>query len=103
MWLHNKHSLHELKITKEGRYMWTWIVIYNGILQTLWYTLYSSNMSTSDLVLCPWAYISGKSQVPMLKLLCNTSKDDSLDVNTSVVTVPFIYACLEDSIMVRQQ
>jgi len=46
------------------------------------------------------AYISGKSQVPMLQLLCNTSKAGSLDADTSVVTVSFIYACLEDSIMV---
>jgi len=43
-------------------------------------------------------------QVPMLQLLlCNTFKADSLDANTSVVTVSFIYACLEDLIMFRQQ
>jgi len=49
------------------------------------------------------AYISGKSRVPMLKPFCNTSKADSLDAHASVVTVSFIYACLEDSIMVTQQ
>jgi len=32
-----------------------------------------------------------------------TSKADSLVANTSVITVSFIYPCLEDSIMVRQQ
>jgi len=42
-------------------------------------------------------YISGKL---MSQLLCNTSKADSLDANTSVA---FMYAWLEDSIMVRQQ
>jgi len=33
-------------------------------------------------------------------ILC---KADSLVTNTSVITVSFIYPCLEDSIMVRQQ
>jgi len=33
----------------------------------------------------------------------NTSKADSLVANMSVITVSFIYPCLEDSIMVRQQ
>jgi len=33
----------------------------------------------------------------------NISKADSLVANTSVITVSFIYPCLEDSIMVRQQ
>jgi len=39
----------------------------------------------------------------MLQILHNTSKADSLVANTSVITVSFIYPCLEDSIMVRQQ
>jgi len=34
-------------------------------------------------------------------VLCNTSKADSLVANTSVITVSFIYPCLEDLIMVR--
>jgi len=50
-----------------------------------------------------WAYISGKSLVPMLQLLCNTFKADSLDANTSVVNASFTYASLEDLIMARQQ
>jgi len=37
----------------------------------------------------------------MLQPLCNTSKDDSLDANTSVVPVSFICTYLEDLIMVR--
>jgi len=49
------------------------------------------------------AYISGKSWVPLLQILCNTSKADSLVANMSVIAVSFIYPCLEDSIMVRQQ
>ena len=36
------------------------------------------------------AYISGKSQVPMLQLICNTFVQvDSLDVNTSVTNGSF--------------
>jgi len=68
-------------------------------------------MSTSSL---PKMYYSSPQAVPfdfgntfqanyMLQLLCNTSKADGLDVNTSVVTASFAYACLENSIMVRQQ
>jgi len=38
----------------------------------------------------------------MLQISCNTSKADSLVANTSVITVSFIYPCLEDSIMVRR-
>jgi len=39
----------------------------------------------------------------MLQQLCNTSKADSLDANTSVATVSFIYVRLEDLFMVGQQ
>ena len=47
-----------------------------------------------------WAYISGKSQVPMLQLLCNTSsKADSLDANMSLTAELYLYACLKDLIM----
>jgi len=42
-------------------------------------------------------------RVPMLQILCNTSKADSLVANTRVTAVSFIYPWLEDSIMVRQQ
>jgi len=34
-----------------------------------------------------WEYISGKLQVLTLQLLCNTSKANSLDADTSVTTV----------------
>ena len=65
-------------------------------------------MGTSDLpemyVQSLRAYISGKSRVPMLQLICNTSiKADSLNANTSGITGFVIYACLKDAIMVRQQ
>ena len=47
-------------------------------------------------------FISGKSQVPMLQLLCNTfGKADNFNANTSVITEFYLYACLKDSIMVR--
>jgi len=36
-------------------------------------------------------------------ILRHTFKADSFDANMRVATVPFVYACLEDSIMVRQQ
>jgi len=49
------------------------------------------------------AYISGKLLVPMLQLLCNTSKANSLNANTSMSTGFFIYACLKGPIMVMQQ
>ena len=50
------------------------------------------------------AYISGKSRVPMLQLICNTSiMAYSLNFNMSGITGFAIYACLKDSIMVRQQ
>jgi len=42
-------------------------------------------------------------RVPMLQILCTTSKADSLVANTSVIAASFIYPSLEDSIMVRQQ
>ena len=49
-----------------------------------------------------WAYISGKSRVPMLQVLCNTSGEaDSLNANTKVTSEFFIYACLNNSIMVK--
>ena len=42
-------------------------------------------------------YISGKSRVLVLQLLCNTSsKADSLNANTNVTTVFYLYACLKD-------
>ena len=49
------------------------------------YIFYSCNMGTW--YVCPqpegWAYISGKSRVPMLQVLCNTSSEaDSLNTNT---------------------
>ena len=45
-------------------------------------------------------YISGKSRVPMLQLLCNaSSKADSLNANTSLTAGLYLYACLKDSIM----
>jgi len=48
------------------------------------------------------AYKSGKSRVPMLQLLCNTSgKADSLNAYTIVITGFYLYACLKDSIMGR--
>jgi len=47
--------------------------------------------------------ISGRPLLPMLQLLCNTFKADSLVANTSAIAASFIYPCLEDSIMVRQQ
>jgi len=70
--------------------------------------LYSCNMGTSSFLeiyilkvtLGLWEYIS---QVPMLQLLCNTSKADILDANTTVTTGSLIYAWLKDLIMVRQQ
>ena len=71
-------------------------------------------MGTSDLpdmYICPKpegaarglrAYISGKSRVPMLQVLCNTSGEaDSLNANTRVISEFFIYACLNNSIMVK--
>ena len=50
-------------------------------------------------------YISGRPQVPMLQLLCNTSKANSLNANTSMTTGFFIYARLKEPIMhgYRQQ
>jgi len=55
-------------------------------------------------IVVTWAYISGKSQVPMLQLLCNTSfKANSLNANTSMSTGFFICACLKGPIMVMQQ
>ena len=40
----------------------------------------------------------------MLQLICNTFvKVDSVNANTSGITGFVIYACLKDSIMVRQQ
>ena len=48
------------------------------------------------------AYISGKSRVPMLQVLCNTSGEaDNLNANTRVISEFFIYACLNNSIMVK--
>ena len=45
-----------------------------------------------------WAYISDKSQVPVLQPICNTSvKAESLYANTTVAS------CLKDVIMVTQQ
>ena len=45
-----------------------------------------------------WAYISGKSRVPLLQLLCNTFvKADSLNANMSGITGFVIYAYLKDS------
>jgi len=38
--------------------------------------------------------------VPMLQLLCNTFKANILDANASVTTRSFIYASLEDSVIV---
>ena len=70
---------------------------------------YSCNMGMSDLpemYAQRQAYISGKSRVPMLQLICNTSvkvKADNLNANTSGITRFVIYACLKDLIMVRQQ
>ena len=38
-------------------------------------------------IVVTWAYISGKSLVPMLQPLCNTScKADSLNANTNIIT-----------------
>ena len=83
-----------------------WLWIKNNCFP---HTFYSCNMGTSDLSdMCAQSlraagiYISGKSQVPMLQLLCNTSsKADNLNVNTSVITRFFLYACLKGSIMAR--
>jgi len=41
--------------------------------------------------------------VPILQLLCNTFKADSLGTNTSLTIGPFIYACLKVLIMGRQK
>ena len=49
----------------------------------------------------PRAYVSAKSQVLMLQLLCNTSaKADSLNANTNVTARLCLNACLNDSIMI---
>ena len=43
-----------------------------------------------------------KSRVPVLQVLCNTSGEaDSLNANTRVISEFFIYACLNNSIMVK--
>ena len=48
------------------------------------------------------AYISGKSRVPMLQVLCNPSGEaDSLNGNARVISEFFIYVCLNNSIMVK--
>jgi len=64
-------------------------------------------MGTSDLpdmyAQSPRAYISGKSSSAHVKILCNTSKADSLVASTIAIAASFIYPSLEDSIMVRQQ
>jgi len=39
----------------------------------------------------------------MLQLLCNTSKANSLDLNVSLTTGSFIYACQKVLILGRQQ
>ena len=44
-----------------------------------------------------------KSQMPMLQLLCNTSKANDFNTNTSTSTGFFIYAFLRGPIMVMQQ
>ena len=49
-------------------------------------------------------YILGKSRVPMLQLICNTSvQADNLDANTHVTTGFILYAYLKYSTMVKQQ
>ena len=66
-------------------------------------TIYSCNMGMPKAQGLR-AYISDKSRVLMLQLICNTSiQADSLDANTSVTTGFILYACLKDSIIVRQQ
>ena len=62
-------------------------------LQINWYAFCAQGL---------WAYISGKSQVPMLQLLCNTYKANSLNTNMSTSTWFFIHACLKGQIMVMQ-
>ena len=48
------------------------------------------------------AYKSGKSQVPMLQLICNTSGGaDSLIAYVNVITQSFLCTCLKDLIIVR--
>ena len=43
-----------------------------------------------------WAYISGKSQVPVLQLFCNTSgKVDSLHTSTSA-TKRILFICMPE-------
>ena len=67
-------------------------------------TIYSYYMGTSDLLEMyaqgVRAYIAG---VPMLQLLCHTSKANSFNANTSTTTGFFIYAYLKGPIMVMQQ
>jgi len=70
----------------------------------LWNKFYSCNMGASELTdmyaQSPRAVgmhtYQANHECQCYQLFCSTPKADSLDANTSVVTISFIYAFLED-------